>query len=155
MTSEIGDIPGLEAARAALPSAFLRQDFAALAALFAADAALMPPRARIIRGHDAISKFWADIGEQVNEIALEPVEIRALGEEAVREIGRMRMSIGGQLPQITLNKYLALWQRAEETWLIGSLIWNRVSLGQGKSPLRRRGESGQVGRRQVPQLYSN
>ena len=139
MPAETENIPGLDAVRDVLVSAFKQQDFSALAAVFAANAALMPPGTRIIKDRDTIRAFWASVGEQVNEIALEPLEISPLGEGAAREIGRIRMNVGDQSPrrspQIVLNKYLLLWQRAEERWLIGGLIWNRIRLVQGRGRL--------------------
>jgi ketosteroid isomerase-like protein len=154
MPDETENIPGLDAVREALVSAFKRQDFSALAALFATNATLLPPGTRIIKDPETIREFWASVGEQVNEIALEPLEISPLGGDAAREIGRIRMSVGDQSPQIVLNKYLLLWQRAEEGWLIASLIWNRIQRVQGGGRLRQNREGWQTGRRQIPQLYS-
>lgn len=160
MPDETANIPGLDGVRAALVSAFNRQDFSALAALFAANAALLPPGTRIMKDRDTMRQFWASLGEQVNEIALEPVEIRPLGADAVREIGRIRMSVGDQAPQtdqspqIVLNKYLLLWQRAEENWLIESLIWNRIRRVQGRGRPAQNRERLQPARRQIPHLYS-
>ncbi len=160
MPGESENIPGLDAVRDALVSAFRQQDFSALAAVFAANAALMPPGTRIIKDRDTIRAFWTSFGEQVNEIALEPLEISPLGEGAAREIGRIRMNVGDRSPrmelspQIVLNKYLLLWQRAEERWLIESLIWNRIRRVQGRGRLGQNMEGVQVGRPQIPQLYS-
>lgn len=160
MPDETGNIPGLDGVREALVSAFNRQDFSALAALFAASATLLPPGTRIIKDRETMRQFWASVGEQVNEIALEPLEIRPLGGDAVREIGRIRMSVGDQSPQteqstqIVLNKYLLLWQRAGESWLIESLIWNRIRRVQGRGRLARNRERLQPSRRQIPHLYS-
>ena len=160
MPDETGNVPGLDRVREALVSAFNRQDFSALADLFAADATLLPPGARIMKDRDTMRQFWASVGEQVNEIALEPLEIRPLGADVVCEIGRIRMSVGDQSPktdqspQIVLNKYLLLWQRAEESWLIESLIWNRVRRAQGRGRLAQNRERLQPGRQQIPRLYS-
>lgn len=154
MPSESDNIQGLDAVREALVSAFLRRDYTALATLFAANATLMPPGTRIIKNCDTIRDFWASVGEHGNEIALEPLEITPLGGDAVREIGRMRMTIGDQSPQIVLNKYLLLWQRADDSWLVESLIWNRIRPVQGRNRLLQNREQGQTGRPQIPQLYS-
>jgi ketosteroid isomerase-like protein len=154
MPDETGNIPGLDAGREALVSAFNRQDFSALVTLFAAEATLLPPGTRIIKDRDTIREFWASVAEQVNEIALVPLEIRALGGDAAREIGRIRMRVGDQSPQIVLNKYLLLWQRAEESWWIESLIWNRILRVQGRGRLSQNREGLQPGRQQIPHLYS-
>ena len=135
MPREVGSVSGLDPVRETLVSAFGRRDYSELATLFAADAVLLPPGRRIIKDGDAIREFWASIGEQVQEIVLEPIEIKPLGGGAAREIGRIRMSVGDQSSQIVLNKYLLLWQRAEENWLIESFVWNRVRL-QGRGRLR-------------------
>ena len=160
MPDETGNIPGLDRVREAVVSAFNRQDFSALAALFAANATLLPPGTRIMKDRDTMRQFWASVGEQVNEIALEPLEIRPLGGDAILEIGRIRMSVGDQSPQtdqspqIVLNKYLLLWQKAEESWLIESLIWNRIRRAQGRGLLAQRREGWQTARQQIPRLYS-
>ena len=152
MPGEIGSIPGLNPVREKLVSAFQRRDYPALVGLFAPDAVLLPPGRRMINDSDAIREFWAGIGQQVQEIVLEPLGIRPLGGGAAREVGRIRMSVGDQSPQTVLNKYLLLWQQAEETWLIGGFAWNRVRLAQGRGRLRQNRE--EQNKRQTPQhLY--
>jgi ketosteroid isomerase-like protein len=153
MPGEIGSIPGLDSVRQKLVSAFQRRDYSALVALFAADAVLLPPGRRIINDGDAIREFWASIGEQVQEIALEPLGIRPLGGDVAREVGRIRMSVGDQSPQTVLNKYLLLWQRAEENWLIGGFAWNRVRPVQRRGRLRQNREGEQDGRQPIQHLY--
>ena len=153
MPGEIGSIPGLDRVREKLVSAFQTRDYPALVALFAADAVLLPPSRRIINDGDAIREFWASIGEQVQEIALEPLGIRPLGGDVAREVGRIRMSVGDQSTQTVLNKYLLLWQRAEENWLIGGFAWNRVRPVQGRGRLRQNREGEQDGRQPIQHLY--
>jgi ketosteroid isomerase-like protein len=152
MPEEIESIPGPDRVREKLVSAFQRRDYPALVALFAKDAVLLAPGRRMINDSDAIREFWASIGEQVQEIALEPLGMRPFGGEAAREVGRIRMSVGDQSSQTVLNKYLLLWQQAEENWLIGGFAWNRVRLVQGRGRLRQNRED-QNGRQALQHLY--
>jgi ketosteroid isomerase-like protein len=153
MPEEIGSIPGLDLVREKLVSGFERRDYPALGALFAANAVLLPPGRPIINDSDAVRQFWASIGEQVKAIALEPLGIRPLGGDAAREVGRIRMTVGDQSPQTVLNKYLLLWQRTAENWLIEGLVWNRVRLGQGGGRPRPNRQGGQKRRQTIQDLY--
>lgn len=152
---EGGEMPELDGVRGELVSAFNRQEIAALAAVFAAEATLLPPGHRMIKGREPIQEFWSSVAEQVNEITMTPVSVRPLGQEAAREIGRISMNFGGQGPQEITSKYLLLWEKTAESWEIESFIWNRTrSFQQGRGPQGQNRRPGQVAYGQVPKLYS-
>lgn len=153
MPGEVGSIPGLDPVRETLLSAIKRRDFPALVPLFSPDAVLLPPGRRLIQDGDAIREFWASFGEQVQEIAIEPLELKPLCGDVAREVGRIRMSVGDQSPQNVMNKYLLIWQKAGENWLIGSFVWNRVRPQGGGGRARQDREGERDGRSRIQRLY--
>jgi len=152
--SETGALSG------ALAAAFNRRDVVAMAAMFADDATLLPPGTRMIKGRQNIATFWSNTAERMNEISFLATDIKLLGGDAAREIGRITMKFAGQSPQELTSKYLLIWQKAGAEWKAESIIWNRISSPQpGRARqtaggARNRPGRGQGGYGQMSTLYS-
>jgi hypothetical protein len=64
----------------------------------------------------------------------------------------MRLS---ERPQPVLHKYLLVWEKNGENWLIESFSWNRIRLAQqGSARMAQNPQSTQPGPPEIPKLYS-
>ena len=99
----------------------------AIAALYAEDAALMPPDMPVVSGRDAIRATFAGMMAQMPDmrIRFEVQDVAANGPLAV-ECGAWIMTIpapdGGSAE--TRGKYLIEWHRLAGEWMIAKDIWN-------------------------------
>jgi uncharacterized protein (TIGR02246 family) len=108
--------------------AFKRGDIAGVAALYTADARLMPPDAPMMSGTEAIEAFWqAAMKMGIKEATLESIDVESSdGSDLATEIGKFTLSIetpGGERVAQT-GKYIVLWKREDGTWKLHADIWN-------------------------------
>jgi uncharacterized protein (TIGR02246 family) len=107
--------PAIEAANAQFSAAAAKGDGAGLAALYAADAQLLPPGSEVIRGMDAIQKFWQRaLDSGVAGIGLKTLEVFAEGSTAT-EVGQyeLRDKEGKVLDH---GKYIVVWRHEGDKW---------------------------------------
>ena len=106
--------------------AFKRADAAAIAALYTADATLLPPDAQMMNGTEAIKSFWQGaMNMGIKEARLETMKVEAQGDLAY-EIGRYTLSIetkGGEGMAIA-GKYVVVWKQQGGAWKLHADIWN-------------------------------
>ena len=114
----------IERLNAEFAAAFNKGDAAAVAAMYAEDAVVLPPGADMIRGRDAIRAFWAHMAEQAQDAKLSTVDVKPLGPDAAREIGTFSLRTKGQQPQEVSGKYVVVWQKAGNDWKLATDIWN-------------------------------
>ena len=96
--------------------AFVRQDAAALAALYTPDAQVMPSNSAPIQGPANIQAFWASVMQSgVKSGRLETLELATSGDLAV-ETGRYQLVIqaAGAKPGTDEGKYLVVWRQQED-----------------------------------------
>ncbi len=125
--------------------AFNRGDFAAIGALHRDDALLLPPGGALVSGQANIQLFWGR-SRRIQEIQFEPINLKKLGEKAIRESGILHLRLLGNGPRRVEAKYVLLWQQDEEGWKLDTVIWNRGQPAPGQ--VRRRamgGGQGQAG----------
>ena len=108
-------------------AAFNRGDTAALAALYAEDATLLPPDSGAITGRHGIEHFWRTVRDSgVVRIAMRPQQVEASGDLAA-EVGTAGLTVGsgdGQTSTVRV-KYVVVWrQRAGGPWQLAVDIWN-------------------------------
>jgi uncharacterized protein (TIGR02246 family) len=133
--------------------AFKRGDFAAMSALFAEDAVLLPPGAESVAGRSNIQLFWGR-NRRIRELRFEPTNVKALGPDTVRETGALRISVGGAGPQLreVIGKYASIWQKVSGEWKLEFCMWNRnggaqAGRGGGRGARLGRQQGGQGGGR--------
>ena len=106
--------------------AFRRGDAAAIAALYAEGARLLPPGNPMMQGREAARTFWQGaMGMGIKEARLEALEIEERGDLAY-EMGRFEMVVepsGGQRSEVA-GKYVVVWKQEGGAWKIHVDIWN-------------------------------
>ncbi len=129
--------------------AFNRGDFAAIGALHRADAQLLPPGAALVTGQANIQLFWGR-SRRIQEIQLEPITLKKLGEKAIRESGILHLRLLGNGPRRMQAKYVLLWQQDDEGWKLDTMIWNRgePAPGQARGQMGGQGQARQGSRAQ-------
>jgi uncharacterized protein (TIGR02246 family) len=105
-------------------TAFNKGDAAAVAAMYAEDAYVLPPGGEMVKGRGAIEAFWKQTAQQVGDAKLVTVDVLPLGRRGAREIGTVTLQTKAQPPQQLVGKYVVVWQKARGRWLLATDIWN-------------------------------
>lgn len=113
----------IEAQNAAFMRAAGNGDAAAIARLYTEGAWLLPPGSEIIQGRPGIEAFWASRFAGIAEVNLSTGDLLALGEDAAREVGSARITLRGE-PEPISGKYVVVWKRVGDEWLLKADIWN-------------------------------
>lgn len=105
-------------------AAFNKGDAAAVAAIYAADAYVLPPGGDMVKGRAAIEAFWKKAATQVGDAKLVTIDVLPLGRRAAREIGTVTLETKAQPPQQVVGKYVVVWRKIGGKWLLATDIWN-------------------------------
>ena len=105
-------------------AAFNKGDAAAIAAMYAANADVLPPGHDMVKGRAAIEAFWKGATAQLGSARLVAVDVVPLGPRAAREIGTFSFETKAQPQQPVLGKYVVVWRRIGDEWLLLTDIWN-------------------------------
>jgi uncharacterized protein (TIGR02246 family) len=105
-------------------AAFNRGDAAAVAAMYAEDAYVLPPGADMIKGRAAIEAFWHQASQQMRDAKLTTIDVLPLGPRAAREIGTVTLQTKTQPPQEIVGKYAVVWRKVGGRWKLAADIWN-------------------------------
>jgi uncharacterized protein (TIGR02246 family) len=105
-------------------AAFNKGDAAAVAAMYAADAYVLPPGGDMAQGRKAIEAFWKKAATQVGDARLVTMDVQPLGGGAAREIGTVELQTKAQPPQQVVGKYAVVWRRIGGKRLLETDIWN-------------------------------
>jgi len=105
-------------------AAFNKGDAAALAAMYTADAYVLPAGAPMVKGRPDIQKFMSGAVQQLGDIKITTLDVKPLGGNAAREIGTATFKIKGQTPQDGALKYAVVWQKEGGRWKLLQDIWN-------------------------------
>ena len=99
-------------------------DAGAVAAIYSEEAYLLPPDTAMVEGRERIKEFWAADMPSFEEAKLTTEDVKPLGDNAVREIGSFTVKTKGDQPQALSGKYVIIWEKKGDEWLIDSDIWN-------------------------------
>jgi len=103
---------------------FNQGDFAGIASLYTADAAVFPPGSAMVQGRAAIGELWKGIAERVGDPKLTTLDIKVLGPSAAREIGTFSLKTRGAAPSEVTGKYVVVWEKVGSEWKLATDIWN-------------------------------
>ncbi len=117
----------IEAADKTLCERFNAGDAPGVAALYASDAALLPPGVARIDGRDAIQQYWQGMLDAgIKDISLTTLEVEEAGDSAI-EVGVISATAPGEGDvRVTLTgKYIVVWRRdGGGNWRLHRDIWN-------------------------------
>jgi len=105
-------------------AAFNKGDAAAVAALYAEDAYVLPPGSSMVKGRAAIEAFWRQAAQQMTDAKLTTVDVLPLGRSAAREVGTVTLKTKSQPPQEVVGKYVVVWRKIGRDWKLATDIWN-------------------------------
>jgi uncharacterized protein (TIGR02246 family) len=105
-------------------AAFNKGDATAIAAMYKDDAVLLLPGAEMVRGKTGIEAFAKKATEGLGDAKLTAVDVKPLGNSAVREIGTFTLKTKGQTPQEIAGKYVVVWEKVGDDWKLATDIWN-------------------------------
>lgn len=105
-------------------AAFNKGDAAAVAAMYTEDAYVLPEGADMIKGREAIKAFWTDAMKEIGDGKLTTLDVLPMGPEFVREIGTYHFKTKGDKPQELNGKYVVVWRKVGNDWLLATDIWN-------------------------------
>jgi uncharacterized protein (TIGR02246 family) len=105
-------------------AAFNKGDAAAVAAMYTADAYVLPAGGEMVKGRPAIEAMWKQqmAGATVGKITT--LDVKPLGPNAAREIGTAMLKTKAQPPQEVTIKYAVVWQKEGGRWKLLQDIWN-------------------------------
>ena len=119
----------IEATNAKFSEAFARGDTKALAAMYTSDAIAFPPDSEMIRGNEAVAKFWkATRDGGVQSATLTTDDVGRSGDVAY-EVGKVSLTIRpeGKEPTTAAAKYVVVWKRQPDgSWKLHRDIWNSL-----------------------------
>ena len=98
------------------------QDLDGLAALYTADAMVLPPDGPIVKGRPDIKQMWGTVAQ---ELGLKEVRLRTVSFE-------QEGSLGHEVGEATLTvaagtlvvKYMVVWKKTDGQWRLHRDIWN-------------------------------
>lgn len=106
--------------------AFNKGDAAGVAAIYAMDAKLLPPNAKLVEGQANIQTFWGRaISAGVKVVSLTTSDVTGTGDYAIdtgKYVTTMPAASGGTTTDE--GKFVVVWQRQGSSWKIIRDIWN-------------------------------
>lgn len=113
----------IEARNQEIGAAVAKGDSAALAALYTANAILMPPHAPSVSGREAIQGAWKSfIDSGIKGLELKSTETAAHGDTA-DEAGVYQV-LGPEGAVLDTGKYIVIWKLENGSWFLLRDIWN-------------------------------
>jgi ketosteroid isomerase-like protein len=128
--------PQIEAASKAFVAAFNKKDAAGVAALYTADAVLMPPNVPLLKGRADIQKFYqGQFDKGIADLKLNPLQSVVSGQTAFEagtsdvETGKggsdlLLLGVGGPRSIRSSGKYVVIYRRDGGSWKISYDIFN-------------------------------
>ena len=105
-------------------AAFNKGDAAAVAAMYTADAYVLPAGAEMIKGRPAIEAMWRQNMQQIGNVKCTTIDVKPLGSAAAGEIGTCTFKTKAQPAQDGALKYAVVWRKEGGQWKLLQDIWN-------------------------------
>ncbi|WP_378183216.1 YybH family protein [Aquimarina sp. SS2-1] len=127
-TKKLSDKQQIETVIKSFSTAYLKQDYEAIAQIYTKDAKIFPNNSAIISGYEAIKKRWSSSsGYTPLEHQIVPEEIVVLGDNAYDYgyyQGKNKNDDGTEVSY--KGKYVVVWKKINGNWKMYLDIWNRV-----------------------------
>jgi len=112
----------IAAVNRAFEEATRKRDTERLAALYTADAIVMPPDAPFVKGRENIMQLWGSAIQQMGlkDVRLNTLDLEVVGDTAY-EVGEavLTLASGG-----ATAKYVVVWKKVDGQWRLHRDIWN-------------------------------
>jgi uncharacterized protein (TIGR02246 family) len=122
-----GEVDKVRSAADALADAYDRLDVEKILSLYAEDATYLIEDAEMLRGKEAIRKYFSQELPEKVEFKRDVVELKVEGElayEIVNQVVTLQMK--GQPPQTIPNKYIHVWKKQKNgSWKLLIDMFNR------------------------------
>ena len=105
-------------------AAFNKGDAKAVAAMYTADAYVMPSGAPMQHGTQAIEAFWQQAMQQLADVNCKTLAVTPLGRNAASEIGSCTFKTKAQPPGNGVLKYAVIWEKEGNAWKLQTDMWN-------------------------------
>ena len=116
----------IEANHRKFTGAFAKGDAAAVAALHAPDARVLPERGRPVEGSQAVEAYWRDVMKSgVRLVQLQTLSVEERGDLAYETGDYMTTAPAAPgVTEVNSGNYLVVWRRAGGEWAVAAAIWN-------------------------------
>lgn len=118
-----GDKAVIQALDDQFSAAAARGDAAALAAMYAPDATVLPPDNSVVTG-PAIRTLFAGMTTQIANLKLTATETKRLSPDYIREIGVVTFTTKGEKPANVSASYVVVWRRVGGAWKLWTDIFH-------------------------------
>ncbi|HZP11233.1 MAG TPA: DUF4440 domain-containing protein [Nevskiaceae bacterium] len=116
----------IEAREKEFSATFAKGDYNGVAGMYSSSAQLFPPNAPTVSGHEGIVAAWkAFVDSGAKGLELTTNEVEAADDHADEE-GSYRV-IGADGSTADTGKYIVIWKRENEKWVLHRDIWNSNS----------------------------
>ena len=100
-----------------------RGDADALAAMYAADATVLPADNSVVTG-PGIRALLGGMSTQVTNFKLTATDVKRLSKEYIREIGVVSYSTKGEKPTTVAASYVVVWREVDGAWKLWTDIFH-------------------------------
>jgi uncharacterized protein (TIGR02246 family) len=100
-----------------------RGDGAAMAALYAPDAMMLPPDNSVVSG-PAIGPYLAGLEKGVAHLKLVTTDVVRLSPDYIREVGTASFDTLGEKPVNIKATYVVVWKRVDGAWKLWTDIFH-------------------------------
>ena len=98
-------------------------DAAAVAALYAPDAIVLPPDNSVVTGA-GIRTLFAGMVTQVSNLKLTATDVKRLSADYIREIGVATLTTKGDKPTTASASYVVVWRKVDGVWKLWTDIFH-------------------------------
>ena len=95
-----------------------------VAAMYTADAYVLPAGAEMVKGRPAIEAMWRQNMQQIDNVKCATIDVKPLGSSAAGEIGTCTFKTKARPPQDGALKYAVVWRKEGGQWKLLQDIWN-------------------------------
>ncbi len=118
-----GDKETIQALDDALAGAVNRGDSAAIAAMYAPGARMLPPDNVIYQG-EGIAEFWKGTAAAITNMRLEVVAADRIAPDYIREISRVMFDTKGDKPTHASATAVVVWKLVDGKWMLWTDIFH-------------------------------
>jgi ketosteroid isomerase-like protein len=120
-SSNSGVRNAIESASKKFAEVFSKGDAAALAAMYADGARVLPPNSTMVEGRQRIQELWQNLINTGAQLSLSTTDVEGRGDLAY-EVGTYNLT--NPDGKADTGKYVVVWRRQKDAWKLAADIWN-------------------------------